>query len=540
MPINPQNFSPVGSASSSLRSEPFLSPPVSHSSLDDIPFKAQENDRVSLSLKKAKGRRHGQRPGFSHRQFHSEKLKTLRNKAQKCGSGHGPSQRSLRTARSLPLIQPRFGPGIVELLPSPKRQTRRWTVPSKAGSTRGLATIVPVQTPASIADDHSSQRVKMSQSPAMITLRRATTSESHRRASFTSFPTPKFSRGSSGFLSSFLNSITGQDGPPPNANTKPGPASRTAHASRSASVISNGEVLVSTTAAAPPVQTEVVQVEPRLSLCNSNHEANPFRRCSTRYISDNAVYEIIWDENWSSTSSEGASSSPQGKSLAMDGRCPVSTDALGRRLSMILNQSSRKSIPVVTGRKMSCAQGSTSKRILEGLSESPSLAKMFRDPGFGIPLPRSRASRKAETLRPMAVQVEFEQSTLADPPPLDVGTAAVEFFPPLRSRANTNGSTASADKPPDPHQESLEAVEQMDEATVGSLEDAPGRQQGRRGYGSMVGISSRAKRPIVSPDEEQEAGIVKGTRTSRRVASINRRAGQDSSDDTVPLLAPSS
>lgn len=317
-----------------LPHEPHLSPPVSDHSLNDVPFTPKDSDQISLSMKKRKNRRHGISQKLFSRNFHgrekdAEEMPQRRRKKSK----RSPRQATLQRSVSLPLLQPQFTHGNTQLLcnAEPQHRARTWTIPSKAASTRGLTPILLLNHRQE-EEDASDPSPSLLQSPAMITLRRATTSHSARRMTLTTFPTPQFGRVGSGFLSSVLSSITGTEaGSPklePTLDTASGEPLRLPSAS-----ISSTEAMPSVSTTAPVVCTELVMIEPQSPKSAIGQSINPLRRCSTRIVSDDNVYEILWDEESSSNSARGLSMPRLGSDSYVASRRSSAVDVLQSQLS---------------------------------------------------------------------------------------------------------------------------------------------------------------------------------------------------------------
>lgn len=329
------SFNPASQSSSTeylLPHEPHLSPPVSDHSLSDVPFTPKDGDQISLGMKKRKNRRHGISQRLFSRNFHGseqdvEEVPQKRRKKPKRSFRRATLQRSV----SLPLLQPRFTHGDTQLLYNvePQHRPRTWTIPSKAASTRGLTPILPLN---HRQEEDDASDPSLLQSPAMITLRRATTSHSARRMTLTTFPTPQFGRVGSGFLSSVLSSFTsteaGTPGSKPNLDTASGEPLRLPSAS-----ISSTEAMPSVSTTAPVVCTELVMIELQSPNSARGQSINPLRRCSTRIVSDDNVYEILWDEESSSNSSRGLTMPRLGSDSSVASRRSSAVDVLQSQLS---------------------------------------------------------------------------------------------------------------------------------------------------------------------------------------------------------------
>lgn len=507
MPLSFHSVIEPSSAPDSLRSEPWLSPPLSHKRSEEMPFKAKSTDRVSLNMKRRKGRKHGWRHLLSQH----------------------PSDTGLRKSHSLPIVQPGYAPAVIGLPTSPHQGTRRWTIPSKAAPTRGLAIIVPVQEAAS---RRPRKQPKSSQSPAMITLRRATASESNRRLSLTSFPPPKFNRTRGGFLSSFLNSITGED--EHCVETKSSlEASGYKTQRRDSTFVSGNDALPSTSAAAPPIHTEVIAIEAQVSLSGQDYTVDSIRRCSTRYISDDGVYEIIWDEE--SSSPERVTPRHENE-FVLDGRPVEGAESLEQRLSNVLSHSRRSSVLAPASRRKSYWPGSDT--LSQGLllpSTRSKLARLAREAAFRS-LPRSKASKKREMMNPMATQIRVTQQHLVDPLVQEGEVENGELSPPLSSRRSEDEIQNDDNILLEPSEESTIPEEQTDNHLPRSLGIKWRPEIGRSSHGSLMGIGGHQKRVSLLADGPSNGPMIPGIRVGKKAKEGSRRHSKLSDDETLPLL----
>jgi hypothetical protein len=370
--------------------------------------------------------------------------------------------------------------------------------------------------------------------------------------SLTSFPPPKFHRESSGFLLSFLNSITGQDEYQLDISAQAQSAKDGDRRLRPPSTGSNA-ARPSTSTIAPPVHTEVVATEQGFPIPGQSYAMNSARRCSTRYVSDDVTYEIIWDENASSANSDNAIPSPADTASPPNGTNDNGTEDLEGRLSKVLSQSRRGSSSAQRSRRTSYWPGSeTFSQGLLPLLASPKLARLTREAALRS-LPRSKAAKATERMSLMASYADVTQQVLLDPLAREGGDENVQFFPPLSSRANVPPSECL-----DPMPISLPGAEPQAEAsntpfTGSHYEEWQNRRasntpftdsqyeewQSRRASnrrGSMVGISSHKKRLSVSAD---------GLPGSQRIKDDLRRGSEggkrprSSDDEARPLLMTS-
>ncbi|KAL6246572.1 hypothetical protein RBB50_006810 [Rhinocladiella similis] len=518
---------PTSSSSyGTLRSEPLLSPPRSHDSSEAIPFKADAADLISLTMKKGKVPRHGWHDPFSSSFQPVYRTATTRLTREgpsvwrRSGTCTSPT---LRKTISLPVVQSCRFSYNPERQPRSILRSRRWTIPSKSASTRALATIAPIPE----TTGRVSKKFKTTQTPAMITLRRATTTGSQKRMSLTYFPTPRFSRRNTGFLSSFFTAFSNQGehhfSPSEilqvmgsRADTTPPPS------------INKYEARLATSSVAPPIFTELTPIPAQLPLPGQDMEtSNSMRRCSTKYVSDDVVYEIIWDEDASDSSSGGCIPSPADREPGVAGEVSVNTRTLERRLSKVLTRS-RKSSVLHTNRRTSWWPDSeTFPKGLLPLWESPKLAKIAREAAFRN-LPRSKSSKKPATSAPLANEIDARQQLLVDDSTTQVGT----MFPPLDDgRNNTDPLLSLVDEP--------NSVPRFSQSPILSAMGDEGSMltRPRSRLGSKVGVSSHQKRPqaltetILSIGERRFSSAWEGF--GRRKYQLQERR---SSDDAKPLL----
>ena len=390
-----------------LPREPLLTPPTLHHEPDQVPFKPEKDDVNSLNMRRKRHRRHRHRHGLPpHDVWHA-----------------------MRKSISLPVLQPRFAQGAVELLTNPQSQgrARRWTVPVKAASTTGLATVVPILGAVRNRRRRSSHRT---QSPAMITLRRATTTRNSRKLSLTFFPPPKFS-GDGNFFSSMVNSITSNIEATSGMTVSTGERGSHEPSSQTACISSN-EVQPSISNTAPIVCTELTFVERGRADWEENQTMPSMRRCSTRYItSDNNVYEIIWEEDGSSTSSE---------ELPM--RVVDSRASRGRKQSSAINelqwqlsQSRRSSLQVSASESRSVMTGdeSCSPGQIQAMIHSQ-FSDFARGNSLGRTIPRSKSSRQPQMPNPVSTDIDDATKEMLMNSQRESRTGdGGAFFPPLKA-----------------------------------------------------------------------------------------------------------
>ncbi|KEF59021.1 uncharacterized protein A1O9_03864, partial [Exophiala aquamarina CBS 119918] len=434
MTISFHSASQTSSTECLLPREPLLSPPSSHHSSKDVPFKAEEGNRVSLNMRRKRRSSHDASRQLWQQAFNGSE-QDVRDKSQRRRKKQKRSVRrsSMQRSVSLPLLQPRLTHGTIELLShaGSKRRPRRWTVSSKAPSTRGLASILPAD-PGEQTRRLSEESLR--QSPAMITLRRATTSTGPRRMSLTSFPPPQFGRYSNGFLSSFLNSIMPKE--PGDSNQQPSfsRVSTESHRLRSA-LIRNTEAQPCVSTTAPVVCTELIMMGVQGSNSSGILKCDPQRRCSTRFVSDDNVYEILWEEDASSTSSEGLTIPKIDQCSSDERRISSAVDELQSQLSRASTRRNSVQVAVAGSRREAHDDENQSQALLKRLANSQVSrfigGKLLQD------LPGTKASR-AEQWKSCVSQghedgVRERQLSQSG----DNNGNQVDFFPPVRGRADT-------------------------------------------------------------------------------------------------------
>lgn len=534
--------------SSSLHSSTLLTPPETPRTLKDSPFKPRHDDVVSLTMK----RRHKR---------HGKEALTLRE----CLSDHDvkgsfASKQSMlhrRHIKSLPDLRGSRMSTATKASPQPKvigsgcsdTRRRRWTLPSKAASTTFLANAMSTA-PVQAQSKQKKQATKVGESPATITLRRATNSISPpRKMSLTFFPEPTFQRSKSGFLSSFLNTLT-------RTETKSDPTfaetyqPTTRRSSRSASV-DNGKAQPSTSESAPPVCTQVAGVEPRWSIPGKDGSDFPPRRCSTRFISAGAVYEVIWDENGSSTSSESlpAQHEPESELPASGRRRSVAVEKLESQLFKAVAPSRRQSVAAAYAQSSRSTSNASNDPLSSSIGDFGVNRRRSVDEilafHMGQPVQdlffshlhgpsRSKSIMQPVIGSPTISTVDEEASGLED----TQRSGAVEFFPPLQSRATTNTSKPTTDP-------AVNALASKQTSSRGSTPPDPLDQHVPNqtgGIGSMIGVSSHMRRRSTIKDglyARRRSNALKGVGSRRSSAFIHPKTEESDEDDTRPLLRSS-
>ena len=347
-----------------------LSPPLSVKSMDTRPFKAAETDRVSLSMKQnrhVRSKRYRGKQNWAATEYADEptaprpldrqrlfrtSMPDLRQDITLSGYPSAAGQHLMRQELQALHIASRRASTARDLSykrrASLPQKSRRWTVPSKAASTRVLSDSPPARItthilPGNITDsvvphlslqgspyspsqsmvgDVGERPPTPTQTPAMITLKRATSKKrnpmlirktSLRPNAIISFPPPKFHRTTSTYFSSLFYRLSRNQ----QANETEPIETRVRQSSwnkgqdwgassRKASVTKDNVQITSNTVAAPAFTQ--VDLLPQLTHSHMSAEevlASSAKRYSTTIVSGASVHEIIWDENVTS-SSEGS------------------------------------------------------------------------------------------------------------------------------------------------------------------------------------------------------------------------------------------
>lgn len=323
----------------------------------------------------------------------------------------------------------------------------------------------------------------------MITLRRATTSKPPKRMELAFFPEPRFSNERSSLMS-YIMSTFSRTGQPSEAFA---PVLHSSSSTRSASV--NREISrPGVTYTAATVFTETT-VEPTLTCSGLTLPKCQSRRTSTRYMTGGTSYEIIWDENDSSTPDSSRQSSA-------DRRCSVAVMKLETQLNRasISTKSSDDS-----GRSRAPPKAALTHEKLQQLMPRLLHKTALRD------LPRSKAGKlRRKTRHSITLEGGISQ-VLDERDNRKQSTCTIDFFPPLESRrvSSTHVLTSDQDLRPIPN-------------TYGRS-------------GSMVGSSYHARRHKANPvGAWRKSSVIK----SLMEWSDRGMTGEASShEDTSPLLS---
>ena len=411
-----------------------LSPPVTPGLSEKPPFQPESDDNVSLSMKKKHN--HG-RPGYiaaARSDLGVDPISQTPTSALSLTRTHSlpnlklDSPPQLRREKST-VLQSRLSWGtqvIDSRRSSLPRRPRRWTTPTKGAASCAPASTVPAFIPPSrTLTDRSLP------TPAIISLRRATTLNARRPTVYTSFPDPKFTTRKTGFLANIW---------PQNDSTKDIPKVQVTM-SRRASIL-DARVHPSMATLVPAVCTEVT-----LNAATSWAEGLPPRRCSTRYVSRNSIYEVLWDEDVTPGDS-GSGSRPEASRISSQNsnKVNVSSDMPRRRHSSAMDKLEEQ---LAKARQQSLSKSPASApEPRRSPSAAFDLAKLIRGVSFkdrsqsaGLhELPRSRAwtfrtrsNSKTEHIDTEALlQSSFETNEMFQ---------AVNYFPPLKSRLSSVPTT---------------------------------------------------------------------------------------------------
>ncbi|ERF72439.1 hypothetical protein EPUS_06068 [Endocarpon pusillum Z07020] len=500
-----------------------LSPPLSVGHLDTPPFRPADSDQTSLSMKNRRRRRRSRRhrdgldrastgdteeqPIQAHRtrkRLNSTSVPDLRQKSSSQPALSAAGQFLMRQQLQA-LHVARRKDSIARSVETKRRASlpqkpRRWTMPSKAASTRVLSeSPAPVISTYLVASqsyrenartasgkpstshpslrsspqaENNSVSTNVGETPAMITLRRASkkrTSSLGRRASLrpnaiTSFPPPKFNRTTSTYICSFF----GINSPP--TSSKNGEPSQTSvrQSSRStgpnpiaslrkASVTADKVQLIANTVATPAVtQVEFLP----LFHCRADQQellTRSARRCSTTIVSGSSVHEIIWDEHVTS-SSEDSTCACLSRQTSNSPKKSGSRD-YGRRQSVLVEKLEAQLRDNGLRRASLGSQSSSSSR---RSTESDHLGKATLRKLTGWYLGSLTQANDLQEHRPSITpmpDLSHDMSTTADglfetlqEEGLSATTEHVGFFPPLAGSAG-NGQRSSISREQSPHPE---------------------------------------------------------------------------------------
>lgn len=496
-----------------------LTPPITPLSADDVPYRAATDDNVSLNMRKGK------------RTCAKTKSKEQQKRPQqaRASSSEVPTLDTMGRidkvrSHSLGLIaRPDSGsvsPGSVKAGTPPSEdgtgnRSRRWTLSSKSAATRGFTPLKSTVKQATLSD-----RVE---SPAMITLRRATTNKSPKRNELTFFPEPKFGNESNGLLSYLVSTFTMS-----NLSDMAAPLFADAKSSRNSSVGSGAAHPVSTY----PAATVCTETTVESSFINPGYRpVKPSsRRCSARYISGETNYEVIWDDNDSLTSTQDSS----GPSVP-DRRMSMAVVKLESQLARS-DTSSRRPSDKSMGSSTRASLSSAKQKYAQALTPDKLeqlFPRLLHKAGMGD-LPRSRTGRKRRSTVCSITVDEPEQQTLAGNGGRKASTFTIDFFPPLSNTTSRRTSAAmSPSRLPGAASPCTTRVSHSGKDADTTLSASPPKR--RPGLGSMVGSSSHIRR---RSSAMHDVAWRRESTTKQLARSKGERVSKEQArdSDTAPLL----
>lgn len=508
-----------------------LSPPLSVGRFDTPPFRPADSDQTSLSMKNRRRRRRSRRhrdglvrastgdtqeqPIQAHptrKRLNSTSVPDLRQKSSSQPALSAAGQFLMRQQLQA-LHVARRKDSIARSVETKRRASlpqkpRRWTMPSKAASTRVLSeSAMPVISTYLVASqsyqedtrtasgkpstsrpsllsspqaENNSVSTHVGETPAMITLRRASkkgTSSLVRRASLrpnaiTSFPPPKFNRTTSTYICSFFGINS------PQTSSKNGELSQTSvrQSSRStgpnsiaslrkASVTADKVQLTANTVATPAVTQ--VEFHP-LFHCRADQQellTRSARRCSTTIVSGSSVHEIIWDEHVTS-SSEDSTCACLSRQTSNSPKKSGSRD-YGRRQSVLVEKLEAQLRDNGQRRASLESQSSSSSRRSTG-SDNLGKATLRKLTGWylgsliqanDLQEHRPSIAPRPELSRDMSTTADGLFASFQEEGP-SATTEHVGFFPPLEGSAgNSQRSSVSREQSPHPEARKISVEE---------------------------------------------------------------------------------
>lgn len=449
------SVTPTGDGSSIDSS--LLTPPLTPHSEHDVPYRPAKSDKTSLSMRSPRHKNKKSRATKAHRQRQALADELTDYPAKFVID-------DIRRDRSSTI--PYSGRTLFQPTEDASERSRRWTLPSKSTPTQ-------VFTPLGSTVKQATMRGER-ESPAMITLRRASTCRKPKRVEMTFFPEPKFDNERSNLLSYIVSTFSRSDAVTTIQRTN-GNFSRNSTSTRSASVGSDGAHPASTFPAAT-VCTETF-VESTLTMPDPEITKLARRRCSTKYVTGDTSFEVIWDENDGSTTTPD-SSPPSATPIRRPSMAAVKLEA---QLASI-SQSSRR--PSDQSRKSSRtnSQGSVNM-FLEQVMTPKKLSSLFprllhESSLRNLPRSRggSRGDRTNSDLDPDSQVTIDERRKLSQAP-------AIDFFPPLPTRRSSKGKDAARRR---------SSAQQADVQPCRRMSAAPASPAWRTG--AMVGSSSHSRR----------------------------------------------
>lgn len=507
--------------SSSIKSA-FLTPPLTPLSAHEQPWRPVSADDSGLNMKKSHHKHDSQDQKIVPGQQEQDDQHNIRTARRRTPSNMrrsirkecveiGPEESSGSVSPSGSPLGKASTAGNESLLAGEPVSQRRWTLASKSQATRGFTPLRSTVKQTTIAGHVDS--------PAVITLRRATTKVTPKVDELTFFPEPTFSHEKTGLLS-YLVSTFSLVGSSDDTNAKNFPPSK--GTSRSTSLDSNG-VHPTMTNPAATVCTETT-VDARLMMPGNDTSYQHMRRCSTRFTSGSTSYEVIWDENDSASAGEQSRSSTAERrrsSMAvtsLEAQLARSTSSTPHAFKINSSRASRNSVGMFQEQILTPAK--LDQIILPRLQHKTGL----RD------LPRSRGGRRKRSSTVCSITVEEGiYQTLSDDNQRRPSTFAIDFFPPITSRRQSNALDQDLETPKSNCSGTAE-----NKAHANSIFG-----QYRPRLGSLIGSSGHARRAssaiIDNPTSHGKS----------KIRGVMGRLGSFASDswfgevDTEPLLGTS-
>lgn len=491
----------------------FLSPPLTPRSEHDVPYRPTETDQTSLNMKKrrrvnknkAESKKESKRD--KPHQSKSTNVESIRtNEPRTLSTDHSNRRRSLSMMHTTT-----SGNSSFESAHNAEKKLRRWTLPSKSTSTSVFTPLGSTVKQATLT--------RQPESPAMITLRRATTNRRPKKVELTFFPEPKFGNEKSGLLSYIVSTFSRTDMPRRTSDQSCTDRSARMGNARSASVGSDGAHPTWTFPAAT-VCTEAF-VESNLAMPGVFAATPPSRRCSTKYVTGDSSYEVIWDENDNSSSTQ-ESSRP---SLTSDRRPSLAATKLEAQLAQNLQDTRRSSTR--SRRSSSTNSKSSANMFLEQVITPEKLSALFprliRDTALRN-LPRSRGGGRGLDNICNIDNMEASYQVMTDGRQRS-RIQSVDFFPPLQNRRTSDMNDQDCRK--------LASMPLTDTQPSRRMSASQGPSGAR--LGSMVGSSSHTRRrSSATANIRWQRGLKNKKRPS--ITAGNASGNQIDDADVTPLL----
>lgn len=484
-----------------------LTPPLTPRDEHDVPYRPTEADQTSLNMRRK--RKNKTEAKTKKESKHSKQRQPIpssgRLKFQ--DESFGILQDDLHRSKSLSKLY-RAVSGDV----SPRADTkklRRWTLPSKSSATRVFTPLRSTVRQTTLRNENESL--------AMNTLRHASINKTPKRIELTFFPEPSFGNPKSNLLS-YLVSTFSRSTTMKSIRQTDKTTCVESQATRSASIGSNGAYPVSTLPAAT-VCTEA-SIESTIVVPGGFvAKSPPPRRCSTRYVTVDSNFEVIWDENDSSTTTQ-ESSRP---SLASERRTSIAVKKLEAQLAQ-----SPKDMTWFSGQtweRSGISSPSSADKFFEQALTPEKLAHLLPRLTHVSPLrdlPRSKSGRKEPTsVYNMASEALNCQVMSSHTPRASVQGS--DCFPPLRTRGISEAKTDdwTGDK-------SGHKTQRQQSMTMTAPLCLP-----RSRVGSMVGSSSHTRR---RSSAGSSALRHRGFAGKRRASKLDEGIRGRQIEDETPLL----